>query len=525
MTPTSATGPARAPFARRCPTVFGLVAALLAGCAAAPDARKPAFDPLTVDIAALQAGYDDGAFDVADVVDLHLGRIAALDDAGPRLNAVVATAPDLDAQLARVPDSLLRGVPVLVKDNIDVDAMPTTAGSLALADHIPPDDAFLVARLREAGAVILGKANLSEWANFRSSRSSSGWSAVGGQTKNPHALDRNPCGSSAGSAVAVAAGFAVVAVGTETDGSIVCPAGATGVVGIKPTLGLVSRDGIVPIAHSQDTAGPIARTVRDAATLLQAMVDFDADDVANTGVSSREEPDYLAALDVDALRGARIGVARRHFGFHAGVDAVMERAIDAMRAAGAVIVDPADLPTHGQFGDAEYTVLLYEFKTDLARYLDAGAAPLRTLDALIDFNRAHADTELRWFGQDVFEEAAAKGSLDDPEYLAALEKARRLSGPEGIDAVMDAHDLDALVAPTNGPAWTTDLVNGDHFLGGSSRPAAVAGYPNITVPAGHVHGLPIGISFFGRAFSEPTLIGIAYAFEQATKARRVPDLP
>ncbi|HYE13281.1 MAG TPA: amidase, partial [Pyrinomonadaceae bacterium] len=422
----------------------------------------------------------------------------------------------------------LHGVPVLIKDNIDTaDRMKTTAGSLALVNARPQRDAFVVERLRQAGAVIIGKTNLSEWANFRSTRSTSGWSARGGQTRNPYALDRNPCGSSSGSGAAVAANLCLAAVGTETDGSIVCPASACGIVGIKPTLGMVSRSGIIPIAHSQDTAGPMARTVADAAALLQALAGFDARDRETERGAALRDADFARSLDPAALRGARIGVARKSFGFNDRVDKLMEEALDVMKRSGAVLVDPADLPTHGKFDDSEFEVLLYEFKADLNKYL-ASLAPggdhPRTLAGLIEFNERNSDREMPYFGQEIFIRAEKKGPLTERAYRAALRKNHLLARAQGIDAVMRRHRLDAIVAPTGGPAWTTDLVNGDHFSGGSSSPAAVAGYPNITVPAGFVHGLPVGISFFGRAFTEARLIGLAYAYEQLTKHRQPPRL-
>jgi amidase len=414
---------------------------------------------------------------------------------------------------------------VLIKDNIDTaDRMRTTAGSFALADHVAATDATVVQRLREAGAVILGKTNLSEWANFRSGQSTSGWSSRGGQTRNPYVLDRNPCGSSSGTGAAIAASLATVGVGTETDGSIVCPSAANGLVGIKPTLGLVSRTGIIPIAHSQDTAGPMARSVADAALLLAALRGADPADEATAAAQAHLAADLVAALDDGALRGRRIGVVRQFFGFDPRVDAIMEQVIDTLRRAGAEVVDPVELPNFRGYGAQEFTVLLYEFKHGVERYLAERApdAPVRTLADVIALNRREAARALPWFGQDTLEAANAKGGLDEPAYRAALEDAKRMAGREGIDAALAAHDLDALMAPSNGPAWRTDLVNGDHFSGGSSQPAAVAGYPNITVPAGEVHGLPVGVSFFGAAWSEPTLIGIAHAFERAQPARKPP---
>jgi amidase len=402
--------------------------------------------------------------------------------------------------------------------------MMTTAGSLALLGSLAPRDSFVAQKLRAAGAVILGKTNLSEWANFRSSRSTSGWSGRGGQTKNPYVLDRNPSGSSSGSAVAVAANLCAAAIGTETDGSIVSPSSFNGIVGIKPTVGLVSRSGIIPIAQSQDTAGPMTRTVADAAILLSALAGNDPRDRSTEQSLGKSQPDYTKFLDPRGLRGARIGVARKHFGLRAGADNVVEAAIETMKSCGAIVVDPADLPTHGKFEDSEFAVMLYEFKAGLNAYL-AGLgqrAPVRMLKEIIEFNERNKEKELRYFGQDTFIKAEAKGPLTEKAYLDALEKNRRLSRDEGIDAVMNEHRLDALVAPTTGPAHKIDLLYGDRDTGGSSTPAAVAGYPSITVPAGHVFGLPVGVSFFGRAYSEPTLLKLAFAFEQATKVRQPP---
>jgi amidase len=498
---------------------------------AAPDA--PELDLSEASIADLGARMAAGELSARRITQWYLDRIAAIDDAGPTLNAVVEINPDalaiadaLDAERAagrlRGP---LHGIPVLLKDNIDTgDRMKTTAGSLALADHVAASDAFVTARLREAGAVIIGKTNLSEWANFRSRDSSSGWSSRGGQTRNPYALDRSPCGSSSGTGAAIAAGLAAVGVGTETDGSIVCPASSNGLVGIKPTVGLVSRTGIIPIAHSQDTAGPMARSVADAALLLAAMRGVDAADAASESSGEHAAIDLAAALDPGALNGKRIGVLRQFFGFDRRVDAAMEAAIATLKAQGAEIVDPVELPNFRQYGAQEFTVLLYEFKHGLERYLAerAPGAPVRTLADVIAFNQREAARVMPWFGQETAEAANAKGDLTEAEYTQALADAKRMAGVEGIDAALAAHKLDALLAPSNGPAWTVDWVNGDHFGGGSSQPAAVAGYPNVTVPAGFVHGLPVGVSFFGAAWSEPTLIGIAHAFEQAQRARKPP---
>ncbi|PYQ53959.1 MAG: amidase [Acidobacteria bacterium] len=489
------------------------------------------FDEATVD--ELQRRMAAATLTSRRLTSAYLARIAALDRQGPALHHVIETNPDalaiaeaLDAERrAKGARSPLHGIPILLKDNVDTaDKTTTTAGSLALAGSVPPRDSTVARKLREAGAVLLGKANLSEWANIRSNHSTSGWSARGGQAKNPYVLDRNPCGSSSGSAAAVAANLCALAIGTETDGSIVCPSCANGIVGLKPTLGLVSRAGIIPIAHSQDTAGPMARTVRDAAILLAALVGADDRDAATADSAGHTEADYTRTLDADGLRGARIGVVRKFFGFNARVDRLMEDALAEMSRRGAVLVDPADIPHTGEYDDSELEVLLYELKADLEAYLRSRGpgAPVKTLADVIAFNEAHRAEEMPYFGQELFVRAQDKGPLTTPAYREALEKNRRLARAEGIDAVMDQNKLDALVAPTGGPAWTTDLVNGDHFTGGSSTPAAVAGYPNVNVPVGEVFGLPVGISFMGRAWSEATLLRLAYAFEQATHHRRTP---
>ncbi|HET7583715.1 MAG TPA: amidase [Gemmatimonadaceae bacterium] len=500
---------------------------------ATPDA-PPEFELDEATIVQLQEGMRSGKYTAHSITQLYLDRIAAMDRAGPTLRAVIETNPQaleiaaaLDAERkAGKVRGPLHGIPVLLKDNIGTaDRTTTTAGSYALQGSIPAADAPVAAKLRAAGAVLLGKANLSEWANFRSSRSSSGWSGRGGQCRNPYALDRSPCGSSSGSGAAVAANFCTVAIGTETDGSIVCPSSANGIVGIKPTVGLVSRTGIVPISHTQDTAGPMARTVADAAALLSALTGVDAADPATADSRSHAEADYTRFLDANGLRGARIGVARkRFFGFDPNVDRLAEEAIAAMKSAGAIIVDPADIETAGEFDDSEFQVLLFDFKNDMNAYLASlGArAPARTLADLIAYNDAHRDQEMPYFGQETFLQAQKKGPLTSDEYTKALAKCRKMARTDGIDATMTKHKLDAIIAPTGGPAWTIDLLNGDHFTGGSSTPAAVAGYPNINVPMGLIHGMPVGLSFFGRAWSEPTLIRIAYAFEQATKHRAPP---
>ena len=511
-------------------------ARVLASLAPEPQgAGKFDWEELTVRDA--QAAMSSGRITSRRLTEMYLERVERLDRRGPALNSVIETNPDAvsiaegldrERKQGRVRGPL-HGVPVLIKDNIaTADRMETTAGSLALVGAKPTSDAFIVKRLREAGAVIIGKTNLSEWANFRSTHSTSGWSGRGGQTHNPYALDRNPCGSSSGTGAGVSANLALVGVGTETDGSIVCPSGTCGIVGIKPTLGLVSRSGIVPISHSQDTAGPMTRTVADAAILLKTLIALDpTDPVPWKGLRPPSAQDFTKSLDPSGLRGARIGVARKFFGFNDQVDKLMADAIDVMKREGATVVDPADLPTHGKFDAPEFEVLLFEFKADLNKYLAAlapGDHP-RTLKDLIDFNERNRDREMPYFGQELFTRAEAKGPLTDPAYVKALRSSKTLSQAQGIDAVMTKNRLDALIAPTGGPAWTTDLVNGDHFTGGSSTPAAVAGYPNVQVPAGYVYGLPVGISFFGRAFTEPKLIRLAYAYEQATKHRQPPRLP
>jgi amidase len=494
--------------------------------------KPPApFDLDEITIAQLQEGMSAGKYTARSLAERYLARIDEIDRHGPTVNSVIETNPDaldiadaLDRERkekgARGP---LHGVPVLIKDNIDTaDKMKTSAGSLALADVVAPRDAFIVQRLRAAGAVILGKTNLSEWANFRSTHSVSGWSGRGGQTRNPYTLDRNPCGSSSGTGAAIAANLAAVGVGTETDGSIVCPSSATGLVGIKPTVGLVSRSGIVPISHTQDTAGPMARTVTDAAIMLGALAGVDPNDAATAPSRNKWHADYREFLTADGLRGARIGVARNFFGFNARVDRIMDDAVAAMKNAGAVVIDPANFATKGKFDDAEFDVLLYEFKADLNAYLARSNAPYKTLAALIEFNAQNRDREMPHFGQEIFEMAQKKGSLSTAAYRAARAKCRRLSRAQGIDAVMKKHRLDAFVAPTGGPAWVIDYLNGDHFTGGSSTPAAVAGYASITVPAGFIHELPVGLSFVAGAWSEPTLIRLAFGFERAMPVRKAP---
>ena len=510
----------------------GLVCLCICACTPQAENRKDDRNFDEYDIAMLQEAMEAGELSARELADHYLERIARLDRNGPELRSIIEVNPEaraiadaLDAERhASGPRGPLHGIPVVLKANIDTgDKMASSAGSLALANHHADGDAFLVQQLRKAGAVILAKTNLSEWANFRSNRSSSGWSSIGGQTKNPYDPLRNPCGSSAGSAVAVAANFTVLAVGTETDGSVVCPASINGIVGIKPTLGLVSRGGIIPLAHSQDTAGPMARTVKDAAIMLSVMSAMDTRDPTSSGRPS-PIPDYASDLKADALIGKRIGVIRNYSG--AGENPDLERAfeetIELLRSGGAVIVDPIKIDTEGM-GDAEYEVLLYEFKADLNNYLSASNAPIASLAEIIEFNTAHAETVMPFFGQDIMKLADSKGPLTDQEYLDALQKSKQIAR-DNIDNNLARHDLDAIIAPSNGPAWMTDHVNGGNYSVGSSALAAVSGYANITVPSGYVFNLPVGVSFMGGAYSEQTLIQIAYAFEQASKVRRAPVL-
>ncbi len=497
-----------------------------------PDVPTFELDEVTIDD--LQEGMRSGKFTARAITEKYLSRIEAIDKSGPALNSVIEVNPDA----VEIAESLdrerkekggrgpLHGIPLLIKDNIDTaDKMMTTAGSLALAGGPKPvRDSFVAQQLRKAGAVILGKTNLSEWANIRSSHSSSGWSGRGGLTRNPYALDRNPCGSSSGTGAGISANLAAGGIGTETDGSIVCPSSSNGLAGIKPTVGLVSRTGIIPISHSQDTAGPMCRTLRDAAIMLGALTGVDPEDSYTRESQGKSHTDYTRFLDENGLRGARIGVARKYFGFSDGVDRIMAEAIALITKQGASIIDPADIETFGKFDESESLVLDYELKTDIEKYLArlGSSSPMKNLKDLIDFNNQNAAKEMPYFGQDVFMRAQARGPLTSREYIDALEKNHRLTRIEGIDAVMDKFKLDALIAPTGGPAWITDLVAGDHFGGGSSNAAAVAGYPNINVTAGYMFGLPVGISFFGRAWSEPTLLKIAYGFEHARQARKAP---
>jgi amidase len=492
-----------------------------------------AFEFEETTIADLQEALRSGRHTSRSITQAYLERIQEVDKQGPALNSVIELNPDALAMAEKLDDERkagrvrgpLHGIPVLIKDNIDTaDRMQTTAGSLALVGQPAPRDAYIVEKLRESGAVILGKTNLSEWANIRSKNSTSGWSGRGGLTRNPFALDRNPSGSSSGSAVAASANLCAAAIGTETDGSIISPASACGLVGIKPTVGLLSRSGIIPISHSQDTPGPVARTVADAAALLGALTGIDPRDPATNSSRGKAAPDYTAFLKTDALRGARIGVARNYFGFSEPVDKLMADAIDTIKRAGATLIDPADIASSSQLGPAENIVLLCELKADLNRYLAERAMKdgPRTLADVIKFNEANRATEMPYFGQDHFIEAEAKGPLTTKVYLDALAKNQKLARDQGIDAVAKKFKLDAFIAPSRTPAWLTDLVNGDSSSHSCSGLPAVAGYPHITLPMGFIHGLPVGISFFGTAWSEPKLISLAYAFEQLTKFRRPP---
>lgn len=511
---------------------FQLGVAALAAVRVAPAASHSHFDLEEATIADLTTRMESGKDTAASLTQKYLARIQSLDKGGSGVNSVIELNPDaarIAADLDRERKQKgsrgpLHGIPVLIKDNIDSgDRMMTTAGSMALAGTSAPRDAFIVERLRAAGAVLLGKTNLSEWANFRSTHSVSGWSGRGGQTRNPYALDRNPCGSSSGSGAAVSASFCAVAIGSETDGSIVCPSSMNGVVGIKPTVGLLSRSGIVPISHSQDTAGPMARTVRDAAVLLGALTGIDPRDPATHDSEGRSEADYTKFLDAGGLRGARLGVARKFTGYNSDLDKLFDSLLVELKRQGAEIIDPVDLSAQGM-GDAENDVLHYEFKADLNAYL-AGRphAGVHSLADVIAFNDQHAPQEMPWFGQELMLEAEKKGPLTEKAYVEALAKSRKAAREDGIDAVVAKHRLDAIIAPTAGPAWLIDWINGDHDTGSCSTPAAVAGYPHITVPGGFIHGLPVGLSFFGPAWSEAKLLKVAYAFEQSSKARRPPQ--
>ncbi|HYS16231.1 MAG TPA: amidase [Candidatus Binatia bacterium] len=512
------------------------VAPLLAACATV---RIPGsgINVEEISIAELQTAMTAKRLDAETLLQMYLARIQAIDRSGPTLHSVQEVNPDA-AAIARGLDEErragrvrgpLHGIPILLKDNIaTADQMETTAGALALVGARPREDSTIAQRLRQAGAVILGKASMSEWAYFKSTPGSSGWSARSGQARNPYVLNRTPCGSSSGSAIAVAANLVTVSLGTETDGSIICPAGINGVVGIKPTVGLTSRAGVIPISVTQDTVGPFGRTVADAAVVLGALVGVDSRDPATQASAGRLQTDYVKFLDVNGLRGARIGVPRDgYFGYSPKADAVVNQAIDVLRNGGAVIVDPVKIPNFDRaaLGATELIVLLYEFKAGVNAYLSSVApgAHVRTLDDVIEFNKRNPRENLPYFGQELLVRAQAKGELTEAEYLEALEKCRRLAGKEGLDAIMDEQQLDALIAPTTTPAWPVDLVNGDQFRGSSARSAALVGYPLVSVPAGAAMGLPVGITFMGRAWSEPTLIKLAYAFERATKARRPPQ--
>jgi amidase len=517
-----------------------LAAAGVAATAAAANtssSASPTAEPIEeLSLADMAAGFADGRLTSLQLTKDYLARIERLDRHGPNLRAVIETNPGaldiaagLDAERkSRGSRGPLHGVPVLIKDNVETsDHMMSTAGSLALQGWYAPKDAPLVERLRAAGAVIMGKTNLSEWANFRSTHSLSGWSGRGGQCRNPYALDRTPSGSSSGSAVAVSANLCAIAVGTETDGSIVSPASINGIVGLKPTVGLVSRRGIAPISHSQDTAGPLTRSVRDAAVMLSVMSGLDAADTASAAVGDRFEADYVKYVDPNGLQGARLGIARKFFADSAPLNGFLDACIATLKQAGATIVDPADLPLHGSTGGPEQEVLLYEFKADLNAYLKRlpPTFPARSLAALIRFNEAHKDTEMPFFDQELLRQAEAKGPLTDKAYREARAACLIATRSNGIDAVLSEHKLDAMVTLTAGPAWLIDVINGDSDTGGCSSPAAIAGYPHITVPAGLFRGLPIGLSFFGAAFSEPKLIKLGSGFEAVAHARTRPRFP
>jgi amidase len=509
------------------------LAIVLAGCgtqpAAPPDAAPPPVDVVELGATEARDRMAAGELTSEALTRAYLRRIAEVDDGGPLLGAVIevnakaadeARALDEERKAGKVRGPL-HGIPILIKDNVDVAGLVNSAGSLALAEHRPKADAFMVARLREAGAVILGKTNLSEWANFRSTRSSSGWSSRGGQTKNPYVLDRNPCGSSSGTGSAIAASLGAIGIGTETDGSIICPASANGLAGLKPTVGLVSRSGIIPISISQDTAGPMARTVSDVALLLNGMAGVDDADPAAGAAAGKVADDYLTFLKADALKGKRFGVVRQAMGYHPDVDASVTSAIETITAAGGSVVD-VKVPTYNAWNDAEFSVLLYEFKDGLNHYLKTSGAPHASLEALIAWNKANAARVMPIFGQEIFEQAQAKGPLSEAAYLKARDGARRLAGRDGLLAALEKDKLDALIAPSLSPAWLTDHLLGDHFVGAGYGMAAVAGTPSLTVPIADSQGLPLGLTFMGRAYSEGELIGFGYAIEQMTKARRAP---
>ena len=514
-------------------SIAGL-AAWLSACASPPTPAPPPPSP-SVDVIELSATEARARMAAGELTSLaltqaYLDRIAKIDDAGPALAAVIeinpqavaeATARDAERKAGTIRGPL-HGIPVLLKDNIDAAGMVNSAGSLALADNKPATDAFMVARLRASGAVILGKTNLSEWANFRSTRSSSGWSSRGGQTKNPYVLDRSPCGSSSGTGAAIAASLGAIGVGTETDGSIICPASVNGLAGLKPTVGLVSRTGIIPISVSQDTAGPMARTVSDVALMLNGMAAVDAADPSGAAAEGKIAADYAAFLKADAVKGKRFGVVRQAMGYHPDVDASMTRAIDALKAAGAEVIE-VKIATYNAWNDPEFSVLLYEFKDGLNAYLKKSGSPQSSLEAVITWNKANAARAMPFFGQEIFEQAQAKGPLSDAAYKKARAEARRLAGKDGLLAALAKDKLDALIAPSLSPAWPTDHVLGDHFVGAGYGMSAVAGTPSLTVPIGDSQGLPLGVTFMGPAYSEGELIGFGYALEQATRARKAPE--
>ena len=497
----------------------------------------PAYDDFSLNeitISELQKSYQDGDLTCEQVIQTYLERIEAIDKSGPSLNSVIEINPDAieiaksldkDMNIGQVKGPL-KGIPIMLKDNIDTAGkMMTTAGSLALEGNYAAKNSWVAQKLQDAGAIIIAKTNLSEWANFRSNQSSSGWSGRGGQTRNPYIIDRNPCGSSSGSGVAVSANLCAVAIGTETNGSVVCPSSINGIVGIKPTVGLVSRTGIIPIAHSHDTAGPMARTVEDAARVLGAMTGYDKEDAYTERSNDKYFKDYTSFLDTTSLQNKRIGIAKHFFGFHEKVDKLTEQVIQDLKNLGAVTIELDKEDLNGKSGEDAYNVLLYEFKNDLNKYLKNCTSEInvRSLEQLIKFNKDHANNEMPYFGQEVLIAAQEKGDLNSEEYKKALDHVLKSNGPEGIDRVIDKYELDAIIAPTGSASWPIDVINGDHYIGGSSSPAARSGYPNITVPMGFIHKLPVGISFFAEAFSEPKLISFAYAYEQETKHRHPPE--
>ena len=511
--------------------------AILAGCASPPaqtaQPAAPALDVVELSASDARDRMASGQLTAEALSKAYLDRIARIDDAGPRLASVIEVNPQAVADAAALDAERkagkvrgpMHGIPILIKDNVDIAGMVNSAGSLALADNRPAADAFMVKRLRDAGAVILGKTNLSEWANFRSTRSTSGWSSRGGQTRNPYVLDRNPCGSSSGTGTAIAASLAAIGIGTETDGSIICPASVSGLAGLKPTVGLVSRSGIIPISVSQDTAGPMGRTVADVAMLLTAMAGVDPADPSGAAANGKIAGDYATFLKADALKGKRFGLVRQAMGYHPDVDASTMKAVEVMKAAGADVID-IKIPTYNAWNDPEFSVLLYEFKDGLNAYLKKAGSPRASLEALIAWNKSNAAQVMPFFGQEIFEQAQAKGPLTDPAYLKARADSRRLAGKDGLLAALDGKGngvtLDALIAPSLSPAWPTDHVLGDHFVGAGYGMAAVAGTPSLSVPIGDSHGLPLGVTFMGRAYSEGDLIGFGFALEQATRARKAP---